>query len=566
MKQGIKLSICFLTFVTTLPTYGILRGRSFFSARSQSEHAERELVGWQETINLYAQGVNYGAFTVMPMYTQTFRNCEIAEYFFGTNRLFFSGSSVPGRGPDDILADYLGLPFDFMSVVEFNPSVANFIFDMNLYSGLDAWYPGLYVRMHAPLVRTTWSMNMCETITNQGSQGYQAGYMASAALERNKLAASVTEYFSGVRRVGDMLPLQYGKINSWCSRIGLSDIQIALGWNFIDADNYHFGAALRTAIPTGNHSQGFFFFEPIIGNGGFWEFGIGLTGHTALWDSANGQHSLAIYGDVNCTHLFTSQQRRSLDFKQNGHLNRYMLLEEMGTPIVQGLELNGVAATQQYHGTVLPAINVTTLTTNVSIALQIDLVIKLAYLYSNVSVDFGYDLWARTAECFHGRECFPNNTFALKGDAQVYGFHAATERFVAVNATQSDANIHAGQGLASNASTSFSNTNADNHAIATFEIDGSDELVSELPAGPAINGSLQAMLLCNNDLDNRSGLAPSAMTNSFFVHVNYAWHEYPLVMPFVGLMGELSIDAGSSKKTRSALNEWGIGLKGGVSY
>jgi hypothetical protein len=571
MKQSLKLVLSAVTIGLVVPAYGILRGRSFFNYRSQSVHAERELVGWQESINLFALGVNYGSVTLMPLYSHTTQPAALAEYFFGTSCLTVSGSRAPDRGEDDILADYLGLPLDFKSTLSFRPNIQNIVFDLNSYFGLDAWVTGLYIRMHAPLVHTTWNMNMCERIIDPGSQSYPAGYMANGVVVRNAQMFTAKEYFSGMKQVGDIEPLKFGKMNCGCSHTGLSDVQVVLGWNFINNDDYHFGANLRTSVPTGNHSNGLYLFEPIVGNGGFWEFGAGLTGHTILWDSENGNHSLALYGDLNMTHLFTTCQRRSLDLRNNGSLSRYVLIQDIGTPIVQGLQVDDVPAQQQYHGRLMPAINKTTLPIAVSIGLQADLVIKIAYIYKNFSFDLGYDLWGRTSEQFHGRECFPASSYAIKGDAQVYGFHEDTGRFVALNATQHDATIHAGQGDG-NANHEFTNANADNskssggtQLFATFDLDGTDTLNQAFGTPQAVSGSLQSILLTDCDLDNLSGLAPAALAQSLFIHFNYAWEESDTAIPFVGFGSEITFD-GTSTKKRSAANEWAVWLKGGVAY
>ena len=47
------------------------------------------------------------------------------RYFFGTDVLKFTGSRVPDRSPEDILADYFGLPTDYKSTVLVTPCAEN---------------------------------------------------------------------------------------------------------------------------------------------------------------------------------------------------------------------------------------------------------------------------------------------------------------------------------------------------------------------------------------------------------------------------------------------------------
>lgn len=579
MKQGslrVGYFFCLFLFFSVTSAIGFIRGRSFLAARSQSTHAERELVGWQDEINLCADGQSYGSFSLMPIYSNTLYPCQIAEYFFGSSCLKFSGSRVSDRGDQDILADYFGLPTDYVSTVFFRPSVQNFIGDINLYIGLDMWYPGLYFRAHAPIVNTSSTMQISERTQRPGTAPYPAGYMAHNEIPREDMAVDVMQWMSGAKSVGDIEALEFGKIAGCQTLTGLSEIEMAFGLNFVNSEFYHFGFNARTAIPTGNHSNARFLFEPIIGNGGHWELGLGLTGHTHLWESCNELHAFSMYGDANLTYLFASHQRRSFDFRRNGPSSRYILIEEMGTPLVAGMQVGNVPIDVQYHGRLMPAINQTTLDAKIGIPLQIDAVFKIAYNYKCYSWDVGYNLWARMAESLECRQLFPSNRYAIKGDASVYGFTQGgfsktppRLEYVAVNATQQNATMHAGQDVP-NATTDFANKNADSHAPALLELTDNGEDTQEFTLKnfdntADMNGSQEPELLTDESIDNLSGLAHAALSNTFFTHLSYAWEESCVVTPYLGVGAELTLDA-SSRIRRSALSEWGAWVKGGVSY
>src|SRR6185436_6916077 len=140
-------------------------GRSFFLARPQGEHAEREIVGWQDTINLATDCENYASFAFYPGYSRSIRPSHIVEYFFGCSQpLIVSGAKIPDRGELDILADYFGLPQDFKSTVQFSPLVQNTNVDVNLFIGLDEFWSGSYFRMHLPFVNSSWNMRIAECV------------------------------------------------------------------------------------------------------------------------------------------------------------------------------------------------------------------------------------------------------------------------------------------------------------------------------------------------------------------------------------------------------------------
>ena len=118
--------------------------------------------------------------------------------------------------------------------------------------------------------------------------------------------------------------------------------------------------------------------------------------------------------------------------------------------------------------------------------------------------------------------------YALKGDAQLYGYNV--NQFVALNATQSNATIHAGQG-AGNANLTFTNANADTPGNATFE---TNPLVQTTIAGiqgtglvvgniAQVEGSQKPLLVGSNDFYYDSGLMTKSIKNSFFTNVTYRW-------------------------------------------
>ena len=62
--------------------------------------------------------------------------------------------------------------------------------------------------------------------------------------------------------------------------------------------------------------------------------------------------------------------------------------------------------------------------------------------------DLGYNFWANSKEKLHCRETFVENRYAIKGDAQIYGFTAdAGDNPIALNATQSMATILEGKAM-----------------------------------------------------------------------------------------------------------------------
>ncbi|MGB8367151.1 MAG: hypothetical protein WCD44_02225, partial [Candidatus Babeliales bacterium] len=435
-----------------------------------------------------------------------------------------------------------------------------------------------YYRLHVPIVHTKWDLDLKELIINQGTDFQPAGYMASERV--TTFAPNVRVALQGKTTFGDMRePLQYGKVFGRQTSSRVAELQAVFGWNFLQNNWYHFGINVRAAAPTGNSPSAEFLFEPIVGNGHHWELGAGLTTHAVCWEDKITNRSLAFYLDANITHLFSSKQKRSYDLKNNGPGSRYILLSEVLSPAINlQIGMPGQAAANQYQGRLLPAINKTTLDSVIDIVIQADVTIKFTYHRNGLETDIGYNFWGRSREKLKNRNCFEGNRFAVKGDAQIYGFNNADPANVipvALNVTQHNATSNGGQGMGNS---QFTNANADNFAQA---FDGNGNPLQQLSAAVMEDGTTDpgvlgimlqnvqtsdpTILLSDSDIDERSTLLPRAISNKLFGYVNYVWDNNEYLWPSLG--GGLSVEWGSpSIKSNSAYSKWALWLKGSLAY
>lgn len=541
--------------------------KTIFGIRSQGLDSVLELTGWQQNIYKYDQESNYGTIAVAAKYTRSIRPGQISDFLFGTDQLHFSGSRAE-REPGDILADYFGLSPNFSSTVNFSPHISNTIIDFNWFQAFDAYLPGLFIMVHMPVVQTKWNLYFCEVGINPGTDFYPAGYMSNANIPVSSLPQSVEQAMRGSTVFGDMdQPLKYGKIFGRQTRTRIAELQATLGWNY-NQPWYHAGISLRVGAPTGNATNAEFIFEDIVGNRHHWDFGVGLSGHVNVWEDKEEGRRIALYADAHISHLFTSQQKRSFDFTENGNGSRYILMEQIESPS-QGLLVAGSVPEDQYIGNLVPAINYTTFDTQISIGVQADILFKVAYQRDGFEIDLGYNFWANSKEKLHCRERFVENRFALKGDAQVYGF-TNDDLPLALNATQSGATILAGQG---DGNGDFRNLNADNPAVASSD----DPLLNPVTqlniadaaalgiAQASVNGSNLPILLTDNDINDDSGILPRAMSHKIFGYMGYLWDNRDDFDPYlgVGLSGEF---ANTNPCSNAMCSQWAIWVKGGIAY
>ena len=318
--------------------------RSYFGIRSQGANTARELIGWEELV--YQPNIcdsNF-VFSTSFEYQTSFKPDRIANYLFGSSELHFVGNAVPGRDNiynTQLVAENFGLPATFNQKLFIKPKIQNYIFDFDAYLGLGSLVKGLYLRLHAPLVLSKWSLfNSCYTSceNSSGENDSQAfapagayGINSESILSPIPINSNLREALSG-NVFGDMIePWSYGKFNfdpNLACR--LADLDLIMGWNFWDCEDSHIGGFFQFVAPTGNKANPTYIFSPVIGNGKHYEFGAGITAHSILWYGCADQ-SIGVYFEGNVTHLFKNTQKRSFDFKNNGPLSRYLLLKEIDT-------------------------------------------------------------------------------------------------------------------------------------------------------------------------------------------------------------------------------------------
>jgi hypothetical protein len=281
--------------------------------------------------------------------------------------------------------------------------------------------------------------------------------------------------------------------------------------------------------------------------------------------------------------------------------------------------------TAQFAQQFTPLANISTIPVDVSAAVQGELILKFAFSHCNYQVDLGYNFWGRTCLKIF-RACCPRSDFddycwGMKGDSFTFGFPTVLEDGtvtdvqqpgIPLSATQSDATTFNGcnnypTGLLINNEQQpwYINPGIDNPQLAynNNELELSTKQIDpDNPGEPTfgwnqVNTSLNQVLLTFNDLDiNRA--RTRSMSQKAFIHFNYLWQEHCLA-PYLGIGAEIEFGQRddfdyklcktcnktkpcapllatccvkdnqcfdeSNCKTMS-LSQWGIWIKGGVSF
>jgi len=592
----IKKIFCITLLLNTTIDFAIT---PYYSIRSQSENAARELAGsgWNTQINLCDVETWNSIFAIIPEYTKSFRPYHISKCLFGRQCCFpscsscprgcdpcyndnltsirIAGSQVESRGPCDWLADYFGLPTDYISCISFEPYIENFLVSFNFYIGLDAWYKGLYFKIHAPIVHTRWDLDFCECmektvisgcgcIERECTVAHWPGYFSSTVTSTdvgipcNNLVHNFESFVSGCNAINDpnivFNPLCFARMSKTrLAKTGFAELQMVLGWNFLCNENYHIGLNIRAAAPTGNQPEAFYLFEPIVGNGKHWELGGGLSSHWTFWYSTDDEESLALYFDANVTHLFKTKQCRTFDLRCKP-LSRYMLAAKYGSTATDlragDTFAQAEAPSHQFVGIYSPLANLTTFAVDVSVGIQADIALMLQYVRGNYSYDIGYNFWARSCDKIECRnDCCPYpfaaTTWALKGDAFMYGFTPnvdATATAVPLSASQSDATLCSGtnnwpSGI--NGITWPQNPGIDNKKLA-WDNNGSPLLIYDVTNTTTrqVYTSKDPIFIKFGDLDFDSART-KGLSHKIFMHFDYTWHNHEEWIPYIGIGGEV---------------------------
>ncbi len=284
------------------------------------------------------------------------------------------------------------------------------------------------------------------------------------------------------------------------------------------------------------------------------------------------------------------------------------------------------APSYQFAKEFVPVANFSTLPVDVSAAVQGELVLKFAYTHCNWQFDLGYNLWGRSREKIcprcDGANGFAENTYGLKGDAFVFGFPATRdqtnlETLIAVgspaiplSATESKATIFGGtnkfpDGIGDAAW--CQNTGVDNPQVAWGSADGGKILVThefgdnventDDAAWHPVNASLDPILITQANFDIK-GAETSSLSNKVFGHIGYTWKNCECWVPYLGVGAEAEFGqrggafgknggsgstscnpcntacaTGCNDSSRSSscsktcsLSQWGLWVKGGVSF
>ena len=575
--------------------------------RSQGRLADLKVAGLANKVHLYDMENYYINVDATVGYGQSFRPKRIAECLFGNdlincNAIKIQGTEVTDRNEKAWLADYFYLAPDYDASFSIKPEAQNVIVNLDLYVSLDNLLEGLYFRAHGPLTWSQWNLHFCEPCDIVTTNSYRPGYFAYDTVPNSQLLDTFGEYArgqtpentSGFDSAGDapglfgigisFERLRYAKMERYArERTGFADLRFELGYDALQAEDYHVGINVQVVAPTGSRRDAEFAFDPTIGNGNHWEVGAGLSAHYLFWQSQTENCFAGFYLDASITHVNNAREQRTFDLCGRPN-SRYMLAMKMGRPVqylradttTSGTLATIVLPISQFQSVYTPVANVSTVEVNVRSRVQADIAAMFNYTSNNWGVDVGYNFWVRSCEKISipdrpTKDCCPNlctselNSWALKGDAAVFGYMTgpsgstslAQNDPIPLSGTQCGATIHKGTNADADVTDCtgvdrLQNCGVDNQIFAYGQNDGEPSAAVRILAhssgltadSDAIKTSSDPKFIncCDINFQPTRGLS-----HKVFGNANYTW-ELEGWMPYVGIGASAEFASRSSDK------------------
>lgn len=181
----------------------------------------------------------------------------------------------------------------------------------------------------------------------------------------------------------------YGKVDGAQHTTRLADIELLVGYEFINEATHHTNGYLGIVIPTGNKAKGVYLAEPMVGNGG--HFGIMYGGTLEIQMSHDEDFIVTTRIDGNFRYLFQNTQVRALDLKDKPW-SRYMMV----WPDYATFATASTTTAQRYSFT--PGINVFTQSVKVTPGSQLRINSAIMLESAHFKGELGCGILSRQAE------------------------------------------------------------------------------------------------------------------------------------------------------------------------
>lgn len=409
MKKKILASLFLLPFLCTSILPKTYSNKTFMTPRSQLDNLSLQVSSWHTQFMKKDTNKFAGSIQAVGFYQKSDNKSNLGKYFGyyakeeGVKRDFIS--IAPLTDPDNIDFNSDDIPVNYIyhdpnlyetsfgGKIKFSPSQEVYGLRLDYYQNL--W--NFYLKVDLPIVEVKNSMGVSKI-----------GEVPLTSLFGDTTRFyNLFDYFDGKIEYlnnpeSDQLQrkLKHAKFGGTHNECGVADLNVSLGYTFLNKNNCRAGLGINVTIPTGNEANGEWLFEPIVGNGKHWGLGFELDSKLRLWDEGTGSRdAIDFLFFANLKYLFRNTEHRTLG-----------LLDNDGEKIKFG---HYYLAGKRGELPVFPLANVLTRKVSVEPGLQFEMLAALAFNANNVTFDLGYNMFVKNCEDVHLKDKWHENTYAI---------------------------------------------------------------------------------------------------------------------------------------------------------
>jgi hypothetical protein len=400
---------CLITCNLSATDFSKYSLKTYQSHRPIAVNTAMEYTLWHEHAYKPQKNTVHTHLQMVPFYQHTQRAADLGKYFNAVqgrnNFMVVKPAPLVADAPKpDIEAGYFiheGTTTDKTTLkgnVAFDPYQEVYGVRLDLFQEINHPFANLFFKATAPIVSVSHDMGMKIT---------DAAPAKVTTTGTTQKEFSLAQFFAGEVEVADATssnlqsPLEYAKINDRRSAFGVADLDVSLGYKYLNDEKKHVFFSLDLTIPTGNKTRGYYLNEPIYGNGRHVGIGGSLDIGCQIWKVKNIQ--LSLLWTTRYKYLFENTEVRTLSIK-GLPLGHYYL----------------AGYTDQKDKALFPLANVLTQGIKVKPGNLFDSTIDFAFHGSNVTIDMGYNMFWKDHENVYIKHTYGNDLEIAKADYNTY--------------------------------------------------------------------------------------------------------------------------------------------------
>lgn len=369
------------------------QSHTFFSARPQYQSASPERVSLFRGDRSDARDNGWGgAFELTFFGGRSTRRDNLACFFTPFGKETLSVKEAPDATTDLVAQNFniVTNGGNFESTISFAPRQSVFGLGMtyrqNLNNLMDwncddnVWW----FEISSPLTHIRNTMDLDEKVINNGNGVLEVtGLAEGQVLVPNMVAAFKQSDW------------KFGKIDGSSKKTALADIELKVGYEWLNDECCGVESFLGILIPTGNKVKSEYVFEAIVGHNKHWGIMSGLSAYFKIWN--NECWDLFINLDQSSKYVFQRSERRSFDLKYKPW-SRYL---EVYASFDQATAANNLIGTNANAARLLATPGIDIFTQDLKIKPRFSHTMNMALLAKNNcwQVELGYNMFTRDAEC-----------------------------------------------------------------------------------------------------------------------------------------------------------------------